>query len=157
MKMNRPSLTKGKAEPACGGMKIYLSGPISGKADFNSKAFLTASDKIIKECGCLADIEIINPLDIAYLINIEFIERGNFNEPAWEDYMKRDIIELIRASCVYLLDGWRDSRGANIEQYLALVLNIPCSDTIDGLKRIIEKIKIKETENETRNSSGIRK
>jgi len=138
-------------------MKIYLSGPISGKPDFNRKAFQSAKDKIIKECSPVTDIEVVNPLDIADLINVEFIERGNFREPAWEDYMKRDITELMGASCVYLLDGWRDSRGANVEHFLALTLNIPYTESTDGLKRIIEKIKSKENKNETGNSINTKK
>jgi hypothetical protein len=122
-------------------MKVYLSGPISGKPNNNREAFRKRGEEILKECG--TDLIIVNPLDIGVGVEYCFAE-SNKLKPEWEDYMRSDIIELMKCSCVYLMEGWECSRGAKIEQFLALTLNIPCEETIDGLKRTIEVIKRKE-------------
>ena len=37
----------------------------------------------------------------------------------WEDYMRKDIAELMRCKAIYLLKGWKKSRGARIEYTIA--------------------------------------
>jgi hypothetical protein len=47
------------------------------------------------------------------------IENGS-----WEDYMKRDLVLLLRCDYIYLLDGWEYSKGARLEYNIACDVGI---------------------------------
>ena len=96
-------------------MKLYLSGPISGKADGNRTAFGAAA-RALHECGH----QPINPYIVGDLLQAEF---GGI-PPAWEDYMRADIAELMTCDAVATLHGWAESRGACIEVHLAQALGM---------------------------------
>jgi hypothetical protein len=91
-------------------MKIYISGPISGRPYLNSAAFARAGMKLK-----LLGYDIVNPLDISYKVK----------QPAtYLDYLKADIKELVNCDRIYMLDGWMFSRGARIERIIAWLLKI---------------------------------
>ncbi len=83
-------------------MRIYISGPISGKADFLQK-FTEAENELKREYG--AKTKIVNP---AYMSKtIDSLEH-------------RDQIELCfklldQCDVIYLIDGWEASTGAQAE------------------------------------------
>jgi hypothetical protein len=84
-------------------MKIYISGPMTGLPGLNKPAFL-AAEKALKAKG----YEVLNPV------------RNALPDTApWEDHMRADIIMLMRADGVALLDGWEESRGAKKEMVVA--------------------------------------
>jgi hypothetical protein len=84
-------------------MKIYISGPMTGLPGLNKPAFL-AAEKALKVKG----YEVLNPV------------RNALPDTApWEDHMRADIIMLMRADGVALLDGWEKSRGAKKEMTAA--------------------------------------
>jgi hypothetical protein len=93
-------------------IKIYISGPITG--DPNAKAKF---DKAQKKLAAPA-LEIINPFEIAEREGLD--ARG----ATWEEYMSADIRELVTADFIYMLPGWKQSRGARIERKLAKILKI---------------------------------
>jgi hypothetical protein len=121
-------------------MKIYISGPISGQPDFNTKAFKNAFEFIFKECELLPTFEVINPLDIADWVINHFKEVGIKSPPMWEDFMRQDIKALVEVSCVYFLPGWEKSRGATIEHFIAQSLGIPCIKSKAALKAFIKNL-----------------
>lgn len=93
--------------------RIYLSGPMSGLPDYNRPAFFQAERQLIA-----AGYDVINPA------------RNGLPESAtWEQHMRRDIVMMMEADGVALLHGWHGSRGANIEDDLAVRLGIQ-SETI---------------------------
>lgn len=60
----------------------------------------------------------------------------------WEEYMKHDVRLLAGCDAIYMLDGWRQSRGACLERELALNLKL---EVLYGDCNRIEQIeKIKE-------------
>lgn len=91
-------------------MKIYISGPITGKPDLNREAFARAL-ALIHAAGH----EPVNP----HHINADLGE----NAP-WEEYLKRDIAELVTCDAIMLLPGWQDSKGARLENKIARKLKI---------------------------------
>jgi hypothetical protein len=93
---------------------VYISGPMSGYPDLNFPAFFAKEDELIE-----AGYKVINPA------------RLNPPKPAdvsedeyWQQCMKRDVVELMRADLIVLLKGWQKSRGAVIEYDLATNLGI---------------------------------
>lgn len=98
-------------------MIIYICGPITGKPNNNVEAFERAQQQLLR-MGHYA----INPHLVCR--NIVKLHKGTERE-LWVKCMKRDIEEMLKADAVVVLDGWKDSKGANIEMYIAHSLDIP--------------------------------
>lgn len=93
---------------------LYVAGPMTGLPDLNYPAFLAAEKDLIA-----AGYLVRNPAHIDTLHN-------HTGEPqAWDWYMRHAIRMLLSADGVALLPGWRESRGARIEQRLAADLEMP--------------------------------
>ena len=98
-------------------MTIYISGKITGTEDFRER-FAHAESKL-KQQGW----RVINPA------------KKNAHFPAgtsWETYMRASIRLLSRADAIYLLRGWRDSRGARLEQQIAVALGMTIITQANG-------------------------
>lgn len=87
---------------------VYISGPISCKADGNRESFYAAAVHIL-ESGALP----INPHDVCY-----FLPPGS----SWVAYMRANIPALCEADEIYMLRGWWRSRGARLEWIIAKCL-----------------------------------
>lgn len=88
-------------------MKIYISGPITGNPEFKRDFAAAAAE--IRAAG----YEAINPAE------------NELPEGAqWADYMRSDIRLLIDCDAIYMLPGWRNSKGAKIEHDIAAALDI---------------------------------
>ncbi|WAH37242.1 DUF4406 domain-containing protein [Alicyclobacillus dauci] len=87
---------------------IYLSGPMTGLADFNRPAF-DAAASALRSLG----FTVVSPAEQA-------IAGGE-----WEDYMRHDLVLMMSTDSVVTLPGWRQSRGASLEVYIAHQLKMP--------------------------------
>ena len=85
---------------------VYLSGPMSGLPQENYPAFHAAAEKL---------------RSIGYTV-ISPAEQQKQN--TWEAYMKQDLALLDHCNSMVLLDGWENSRGANIEVGVAKQKNM---------------------------------
>lgn len=89
----------------------YLSGKMSGLADFNRPKFEAAETLLYSVYG--RGVMVINPHTLP------------MHDPkTWENFMKNDIRAMVRCSNVVVLDDWQRSRGAVIEVLLASCLGI---------------------------------
>jgi len=88
---------------------IYISGPITGMPDNNRDAFRKAEVHLSAWYG-----EVINP--------------NHHSEdpscPTWEEFMREDIKLLLQCRSIYMLRGWRKSRGAKLEYRIARALKM---------------------------------
>lgn len=89
--------------------KIYLAGPMTGLPESNYPAFH-------REAGRLRGLgyTVLNPAE----------------NPApacgtWSGYMRMAVGQLIQCEAVALLPGWKNSKGACIEYWLAWSLGMP--------------------------------
>lgn len=81
-------------------MRIYISGPISGQLDYQMR--FKAAESILKAAGYTP----YNPAEI--LQNLP-------DDSTWEEIMKIDIKLLDMCDGIYMMNGWRKSKGAGIE------------------------------------------
>lgn len=90
-------------------MKIYISGPMTGKPAYNLPAFAAAAEQL-KAHG----FEAVNPG-----------VRGVIDGYTWRDYMRDAVALIFDCDGMALLDDWHESRGARIENELAHGLGMP--------------------------------
>lgn len=87
------------------GMRIYISGAISGTNDYMER-FQKVEDKLLGD-----KYSVINPA------------RFNANLPSdftYEEYMKMDFTMIDLCDAIYMMKGWEKSLGANREYGYAL-------------------------------------
>lgn len=82
-------------------MFTYISGKITGTKDFYQR-FNAAEEKLLRQ-----GYTPINP--------VKNVPKGM----SWEYYMRQDIIKLLQCDTIYMLKGWRSSRGARLELLIA--------------------------------------
>ena len=89
-------------------MKIFISGPMSGRPDDNAPAFF-GMEHMLKEMGH----DVYNPA-------------WNEYGPSWRraDYLALDISALSRCDAMVQLDGWENSKGAQAEYAFAKAAGI---------------------------------
>ena len=88
--------------------RIYIAGPMTGIAEHNFPAFFAAEAHL-----CTQGWEVENPA-----------RHGVIEAAHWEDYLRYDIVRMMRCSTIYLLPGWTRSRGARLEYKIATGLGM---------------------------------
>lgn len=85
-------------------MKIYISGPMSGKRQMDVQDAFLEAEKVIREAGHTP----MNPLD-----------NGMPEGSSYEEHMLADFKMLFDSDAILLLFGWRGSRGCRMESAIA--------------------------------------
>lgn len=99
---------------------LYISGPMTGFVQHNYPAFFEAEDLLV-EAGFVT----LNPA------------RHPIDGRSWEDYLRRDISDVLVSTGVATLPGWENSRGATLEVYIARSLSMPVFNVQDWIARSI--------------------
>lgn len=94
------------------GVKIYVSGPMTGLPDLNYPTFNRVAARL-EEFG----YDVLNPA-----------RHGEVNDAVWSDYMRLALIDLAAADGVCRLRGWQQSPGASLEIHIAESLGLPVRD-----------------------------
>ena len=84
-------------------MKIYLSGPMTGLADFNFPAFNAEATRL-RALGH----NVVNPAEL-----------NPDTDAPWNECMRRDLAALLTCDALAMLDGWQKSAGAHLEMHVA--------------------------------------
>lgn len=90
-------------------VKLYISGPMTGIADFNYPAFHAAKEQLLA-----LGYDVVSPADLPLTDGWE-----------WIDYILTDIGSVFTVEGVATLDGWERSTGARIECRIAVERDIP--------------------------------
>lgn len=89
---------------------VYISGPMTGYAEYNYPAFHEAAAKL-RALG----YEVLNPAE----------GFDGAHDLPYDDYIRKDIKNLLESDFVALLDGWEESAGAHLEVAVAVGIGIP--------------------------------
>lgn len=88
---------------------IYISGAMTGIKDNNRPAFAKAK-KMLRKSG----YRVISPPDL-----------DKFSKHrTWEGFLRRDLSFLVKCDAIATLNGWKKSRGANLEVYVGKALSM---------------------------------
>lgn len=87
-------------------MKVFISGPMSGKPNNNREAFFKAQEELEKH-----GYSVWNPAWLAYPDDTEFTR---------DEMHDIDITALKHCKAIYMLKGWEDSDGAWLEHSIAV-------------------------------------
>lgn len=93
-------------------MRIYISGPISGRDAGTVREEFEAAEKMILERGHVP----VNPVKIA-----EKLPQNS----EWKDHMAADLPELFSCDAIYQLAGWKRSHGCQLENMAAIYAHMP--------------------------------
>lgn len=88
--------------------RLYVSGPMTGLPEHNFPAFRAAAAELRA-----AGYEVEDPA-----------EKGIVEGWEWEDYLRYDLRALMDCAGVALLPGFENSRGAQLELYVATALGM---------------------------------
>ena len=88
-------------------MKIYLSGPISGYDIEERKVVFSNTAEMLKSNGN----DVFNPIE-------------SIVPKPYSEYIRYDLKQLLDCDAIYLLNGWRDSKGCRIEAQVAKAIGI---------------------------------
>lgn len=110
-----------EAKSESGKMKIYIAGPMRGYKNFNKDNFNQAEEYLASQ-----GYETVNPvkLDTQKGILLES-ETGSvqdipgFSQKMLEDIVKTDVEAILGCDGIYMMDGWKNSKGAQAEHAIA--------------------------------------
>lgn len=94
-------------------MKLYISGGMTGYKEYNFPKFNEVAQNLRKQ-----GYQVINP---AELVKPPY-------DKNWSEYLKIDIEELTKVDGIVVLEDWNKSKGATIEVYIGIVLDLPVFD-----------------------------
>lgn len=83
--------------------RIYVAGPMTGIEEFNFPAFHAAAE-MLRNSGWVVE----NPAEHGLVCGAE-----------WADYLAYDLTRIGLCGSVYLLPGWENSKGAQLEVLIA--------------------------------------
>lgn len=93
--------------------RLYISGPMTGWADYNYPAFAEAAS-VLRAAG----------YDVASPHETDFTDTPEI-ERTWDFYMRRAIALMLTCDAVAVLPRWQHSRGAALEVHIAVKLDWP--------------------------------
>ncbi|MCS6578235.1 DUF4406 domain-containing protein [Curtobacterium poinsettiae] len=94
-------------------MRLYIAGPMTGYEYFNYPAFRFAEQQLRS-----AGFDVLNPVDAE--------QHNTTGAPqAWDWYMRHALRMVVDSDGVALLNGWEQSRGAQLENHVATSLGMP--------------------------------
>lgn len=95
--------------------KIYLSGKITGKTYEEALSDFSQAENKVNSANLVSpnSVQAINPMTIEHN-----------HDQSWNSFMKVDLKALLDCDAIYMLKGWHESKGANIEYNLAKSLDL---------------------------------
>jgi len=106
-------------------LKVYVAGPMTGIPQFNFPAFDSAA-RDLRSTGLdvVSPAELDDPVDRAAALQSpdgSALSYGTGVKKTWGEFLARDVKLLADGGIegVYVLPGWRKSKGARLETFVA--------------------------------------
>lgn len=112
--------------------RVYTAGKMSGLPHFGIPAFDLAAIRLRAE-----GLDVVNPAELddpetrlAALASPDGLHDGTVNGETWSDFIVRDVRVLVDGDIdeVIVLPGWKTSRGARLETFIAHLCDKPIRD-----------------------------
>ena len=113
-------------------LRVYISGAITGRASMEYMSQFADARKKLFQNG----YEVVDPANTCYGLPDTFTH---------DDYMDICMVLLRKCDAIYMLDGWRDSVGANRELNYAREHGYILMGEIEGVTPITSKFKQGDT------------
>lgn len=91
--------------------KVYIAGKISGLSESEFKLKFNRGEEKVKELG-VKKMNIVNPA------------RYTIDSGSWSEYMRLCLSRLLECDTIFMLDNYKDSRGARFELLTAETLGM---------------------------------
>ena len=101
-------------------MRVYIAGPMRGKADFNRPAFDDA-EALLRALGH----DVVHPCRLDEELGFFFETDADITPEHLKEIMARDIAALYSCDRIAMLPGWEGSGGASLERQAAHYVGIP--------------------------------
>lgn len=108
--------------------KVYISGPITRLPNLNKEAFEEA-EWALRALYLMP----VNPLKVA-----DVSKFTGTDDQLWQYCMKADLRAMIGCGALYMLEGWKNSRGAITEFLTAKTLGIPIMNKSFEIENLTE-------------------
>lgn len=89
-------------------IKIYIAGAITGHDLQERRETFMKWQKYFEDRG----YAVVNPMELPHN-----------HDKTWESYMKECIVALVDCTTIFLIDGWEESKGAQLELDIAKKLD----------------------------------
>jgi hypothetical protein len=89
-------------------IKIYIAGAITGHDLQERRETFMKWQKYFEDRG----YAVVNPMELPHN-----------HDKTWESYMKECIVALVDCTTIFLIDGWEESKGAQLELHIAKKLD----------------------------------
>lgn len=99
--------------------KVYLAGPMRGHDDHNWPAFDEAAQRLA-EMG----FDVVSPADLDRANGVR-VDDEEMSSGMLRKCLARDIDALAGCDMIYLMPGWKTSRGAKAEVAFAKAIGMP--------------------------------
>lgn len=101
--------------------KVYISGPMSGVKNFNFEKFFYWAREI--KHRTFGAVTVVNPAEGDVT---RWMETGwNFTEDQYDEVLAADLALIDECDAIFMMSGWRLSKGATMEYNRALLRGIP--------------------------------
>lgn len=111
-------------------MKVYIAGPMSGIPEFNAPAFDAAA-----EAWRVAGYEVYNPAqhdrdDLG--VDHALYPTGEVSQTQipYTTFLREAVKAVASCDAIAMLPGWIKSKGARLERYVAVELEMPVYDAL---------------------------
>lgn len=101
--------------------KVYISGPMTGVKNFNFEKFFYWAREIKHRTS--GDVTVVNPAEIDVT---RWMETGwRFTEDQYDEVLAADLALIDECDAIFMMSGWRLSKGATMEYNRALLRGLP--------------------------------
>ncbi|MFA7264736.1 MAG: DUF4406 domain-containing protein [Candidatus Nanopelagicales bacterium] len=98
--------------------RLYLSGPMSGFPSYNFPAFNRAAHQLRT-----AGYEVCNPAELLLSCGCQGSVKCGPEPHEWHEFLRADLVALLQyGEAVATLEGWANSKGAQLEIHVARTL-----------------------------------
>jgi hypothetical protein len=102
-------------------MRVYISGPMSGRAEYNYPLFNDVAEWLAEQWP---DAHIDNPATHDDGQGPPQSSDNQVSEQRWQQYLRKDVKLIADGDAIVMLPEWATSRGATFELYVARTLGL---------------------------------